>query len=155
VVSADDALGLGGRLPLLDPEELSASQKEVYSLVDSKFVPWSETAGFQSKTEDGRLIGPFNSVLFSPEMSSVFLAWQVAEEKHTLLDPRVRQVVILAVGAVWKVDYELYAHSAVARKAGLHDNTIARRRLARTRPDRGRTGGPAVHDRADSVAPGR
>jgi len=103
----------------------SLRPKEVYGLVDSKFVPWSETAGFQSKTKDGRLIGPFNSVLFSPEMSSAFLAWQVAEEKHASLDQRVRQVVILAVGAVWKADYELYAHPAVARKAGLHDNTIA------------------------------
>jgi 4-carboxymuconolactone decarboxylase len=121
IVRLPELLRAGSR----NPEELSASQKEVYGLVDSKFVPWSETAGFQSKTKDGRLIGPFNSVLFSPEMSSAFLAWQVAEEKHTSLDPRVRQVVILTVGAVWKADYELYAHSAVARKAGLHDNTIA------------------------------
>lgn len=47
------------------------------------------------------------------------------DETGRSLDPRVRQVVILVVGAVWKADYELYAHSAVARKAGLHDNTIA------------------------------
>jgi 4-carboxymuconolactone decarboxylase len=47
-----------------------------------------------------------------------------AEEKHTSLDERVRQVVILAIGAVWKSDYELYAHSAAARKAGLSENAI-------------------------------
>jgi Protein of unknown function (DUF3363) len=34
------------------------------------------------------------------------------------------QVVILAVGATWGVDYELYAHSAVARKAGISEDTI-------------------------------
>jgi 4-carboxymuconolactone decarboxylase len=37
----------------------------------------------------------------------------------------VRQVVILAVGAVWKTDYQLYAHAAVARKAGLSDRIIS------------------------------
>jgi 4-carboxymuconolactone decarboxylase len=39
------------------------------------------------------------------------------------LSKRVREVVILAVGAVWQADYELYAHLAVARKAGLSDQT--------------------------------
>lgn len=33
-------------------------------------------------------------------------------------------MVILAVGAVWKSDYELYAHSAAGRKAGLSENAI-------------------------------
>ena len=37
---------------------------------------------------------------------------------------RVRQVIILTVGAVWKSDYERYAHSAVARKAGLSEATV-------------------------------
>jgi 4-carboxymuconolactone decarboxylase len=80
---------------------------------------WAEATGFR-----GRLIGPFNSALYSPEMSSAFLAWQAAEDKHTSLDARVRQVVILAVGGVWKADYELYAHAAVARKAGLSQRII-------------------------------
>lgn len=50
---------------------------------------------------------------------------RAAEDKHTSLDARVRQVVILAVGAVWKADYQLYAHAAVARKAGLSDRIIS------------------------------
>ncbi len=41
---------------------------------------------------------------------------------HTSLSARVREVVILAVGAVWQADYELYAHLAVARKAGLSED---------------------------------
>jgi 4-carboxymuconolactone decarboxylase len=36
----------------------------------------------------------------------------------------VRQVVILAVGAVWRSAYELYAHSAAARTAGLPDQVV-------------------------------
>jgi hypothetical protein len=36
----------------------------------------------------------------------------------------ISQVVILTVGAVWKSPYELYAHSAEARQAGLPDGVI-------------------------------
>jgi 4-carboxymuconolactone decarboxylase len=36
----------------------------------------------------------------------------------------VRQVVILAVGAVWRADYELYAHSAAARTAGVSEHAV-------------------------------
>jgi 4-carboxymuconolactone decarboxylase len=57
-------------------------------------------------------------------MGSSFGDLQAAEAKYTALSERVRQVVILAVGAVWKADYELYAHSAVARKAGLSEAAI-------------------------------
>ena len=38
---------------------------------------------------------------------------------YTSLDERVRQVIVLTVGAIWHADYELYAHAAVARKAEL------------------------------------
>ena len=114
---APDALG--GRLKLLAPSELSPDQKRTYDVIDTEMVPWAESAGFQSKTDDGRLIGPFNSVLYSPKISAAFLALQAAEQKNTTLDDRVRQVVILTVGAVWGCDYERYAHAAVARKAGI------------------------------------
>jgi 4-carboxymuconolactone decarboxylase len=115
---------LGGRLPLLDPARLSEAQREVYDLTNSTMVPWAEAAHFQSKTADGRLIGPFNPVLFAPEMATCFADLQAAEARYTPLSERVRQVVIFAVGAVWKADYELYAHSAVARKAGLSEAAI-------------------------------
>ena len=32
--------------------------------------------------------------------------------------------MILAVGAVWKSDYELYAHTAAAREAGISEDAI-------------------------------
>jgi len=118
------ANNLGGRLPLLDPAKLSEKQRAVYDLANSAMVPWAEAAHFQSKTADGKLIGPFNPVLFAPEMASCFADLQAAEARYTPLSERVRQVVILAVGAVWTADYELYAHSAVARKAGLSEAAI-------------------------------
>ena len=115
---------LGGRLPLLDPQALSVAQKEVYDRMNRTFVSWAEGIHFQSKTEDGRLIGPFNPILFSPRISARFLDLHDAEEKDTSLSERVRQVVILAVGAVWKSEYELYAHTAAAREAGISEDAI-------------------------------
>ena len=119
-----EALHLGGRLPLLDPVHLTDGQKAVYERLSRTMVKWAEASGFQSTTAGDRLIGPFNPVLLSPGITPAFLDLQDIEQAHTSLDDRVRQVVILTVGAVWRSEYELYAHSAVATKAGLTDTTI-------------------------------
>ena len=121
---SSQAENLGGRLPLLDPHTLSGGRKEVYDQLIKTMIPWADQSGFQSKTEGGKLIGPFNPILFSAGISPSFIQLQIDEEKHTTLSERVRQVVILTVGAVWQSDYERYAHSAVARKAGLSKEAI-------------------------------
>jgi 4-carboxymuconolactone decarboxylase len=108
----------------LDPQALSAPQKKTYDRLNTTWVAWADSVPFQSKTEDGRFIGPFNPILFSPTISSSFLELQEVEQENTSLGQRVRQVVILAVGAVWKSNYELYAHSAAARKAGIPEDAI-------------------------------
>jgi 4-carboxymuconolactone decarboxylase len=112
---------LGGRLPLADPAALNPAQREIFNRMASRIVPWANDARFQSTAEDGRFIGPFNPALLNPAIAAPFLDLQFAEQLHTSLSRRVREVVILAVGAVWQADYELYAHLAVARKAGLSD----------------------------------
>ena len=116
---ADHTDILGGRLPLADPAALNPPQREIFDRMATKIVPWANDAQFQSTAEDGRLIGPFNPALLNPAIAAPFLDLQFAEQMHTSLSARVREVVILAVGAVWQADYELYAHLAVARKAGL------------------------------------
>jgi 4-carboxymuconolactone decarboxylase len=113
---------LGGRLPLADPAALNPAQREIFDRMATKIVPWANDAKFQSMAEDGRLIGPFNPVLLNPAIAAPFLDLQFAEQMHTSLSARVREIVILAVGAVWQADYELYAHLAVARKAGLSED---------------------------------
>ena len=121
---SDSSQKLGGRLPLFDPKALTQSQKVLYDSMNKKMVPWAELSGFKASLDDGRMIGPFNSILASPEIATSFLALQASEQEHTSLNERVRQVVILTVGAVWKSDYERYAHSAVAQKSGLSEDAI-------------------------------
>ena len=115
---------LGGRLPLYDSEALDPAQKELYDWLMNVAVPWAEAAGFEASTEAGRLIGPFNPALLTPEISSAFIDLAVAEQKHTSLSKRSREVIILTVGAVWRAPYELYAHCAVGWHVGLSDDAV-------------------------------
>ncbi|CAM3468063.1 carboxymuconolactone decarboxylase family protein [Mycobacterium colombiense] len=123
-MSAKD-YGLGGRLALAERDELSVAQRGLFDHISNTAVRWAQRSGFAATTPDGRLIGPFNPSLLSPALAMAFLQLQEAEQQHTSLDERVRQVVILTVGAVWQAPYELYAHSAVARHAGLSEAVIA------------------------------
>ena len=116
---------LGGRTALLRPDALTAPQRRLYDYIDTRMVPWADKSGFQARLPDGRLIGPFNPVLLSPEIGQAFLELQGVEGRTTSLSPRVREVVILTVGAVWRCDYERYAHAAVAKAAGLPPGAIA------------------------------
>jgi 4-carboxymuconolactone decarboxylase len=116
---------LGGRLPLLAPADLSdRRQQELYQRMRADQVPWAGRHNFEGMTGGERLIGPFNPLLYSPEAGTGFLDFEAAEERSSSLDERVRQVVILTVGAVWRSAYEIYAHSAIARQAGLSEDTI-------------------------------
>ncbi|OBG28586.1 carboxymuconolactone decarboxylase family protein [Mycobacterium sp. 852002-51057_SCH5723018] len=120
-MSVDD---LGGRLPLYDGEALNPAQKELYDWLMTVAVPWAEDAKFEARTENGRLIGPFNAALLNPAISSALMELAVAEQTNTSLSKRSREVIILTVGAVWRAPYELYAHSAVARHVGLSDDAV-------------------------------
>jgi hypothetical protein len=45
---------LGGRLPLLDPQALSAQQKEIYDRLNTTWVAWADSVPFRARlrTED-------------------------------------------------------------------------------------------------------
>ena len=114
----------GGRLPLADPTTLTGTQRDLFEALKATWEPLSNKAGVQMTTADGRLIGPYNTFLLHPEVAAKFSEFQAAEATYTTLSPRVREVVIIAVGAVWGADYALYAHCAVARKAGLSNDAV-------------------------------
>ncbi|OBJ99290.1 hypothetical protein A5638_08345 [Mycolicibacterium fortuitum] len=92
---------LGGRLPLVDPAELTPEQQDLAASVSATQLPWAVDAGFEITSPDGRFIGPFNAFLHHPEIASRFLAFSAAESRYTTLSERIREIVILAVGGVW------------------------------------------------------
>ena len=115
---------LGGRLPLLDPKDLRGDQSELYDLLDSTMISWAAASGFRGKVDTGELIGPFNANLYSVGITPAWVKLVQDESENTSLDKRVHEVVILTVGAVWNSPYELYAHSAMARRSGISDDVI-------------------------------
>ena len=110
--------------------------------------------GFEARAEAGRLIGPFNAALLTPAISSAFLELAVAEQKHTSLGKRSREVIILRSGRSGRPPTRLYAHCAVARHLGHpttrseHWPTAGCRRNSRrgggSPPCRPRTVGPNI-----------
>jgi 4-carboxymuconolactone decarboxylase len=116
---------LGGRLPLATSDALTPAGRALFDRITATAVAWAARSGFAATTDDGRLIGPFNPSLLSPEIATEFLKLQAAEERYTSCNERQRQVVILTVGAQWGASYELYAHSAVAHHAGPSERQIA------------------------------
>lgn len=120
----DSARPLGGRLPLADPATLTPTQRELYDQLIGSWVVFTDKLGIQSTTQDGRLIGPFNALLLHPEVTAKLLEFQAAESANTSLSPSVREVVIIMLGAMYRADYELYAHKSVARTTGLDDDHV-------------------------------
>lgn len=99
-------------------------------------VPWATRDDFfHSVTDDGRLSGAFNPLLYSPDVGLGFLDFEGTEARSTSLDERAREVVILSVGSVWRSAYELYAHAALARQAGFSDKTIRALQSGEVAPD--------------------
>jgi 4-carboxymuconolactone decarboxylase len=115
---------LGGRLPLVDPAAFTGAQRQLFDRVTTTRERRANDAGFRITTPDGRLIGPFNACLLHPEVALKLLEFSSTAQSQTSLSDRVREVVILAVGAVWDARFELYAHSALAHQSGLSAESI-------------------------------
>lgn len=116
------APGLGGRLPLQPPATLDPAARALYDrLAQGRLA----ASSFRSRTDAGELIGPFNALLHAPAIGGGFIDFHEAEEHATPLSRRVREVVILSVGAVWGSSYETYAHRAVAARVGFAPEVVA------------------------------
>jgi len=115
--------GMGGRLPLLAPASLHGDARRLYDrLVEGRL---RSNSPFTSRADTGELIGPFNAMLHAPAIAGGFIDFHEAEEHATPLSSRVREVVILSVGAAWGSAFETYAHRAVAAQAGFTSQAAA------------------------------
>ena len=118
-----DAADLGGRLPLQPPATLPPAARALYDRLIGGRLNYASP--FTSRTNAGELIGPFNAFLYAPVIDGGFIDFHDAEEQATPLSKRVREIVILSVGAVWKSAFELYAHRAVAGQIGFSPEAVA------------------------------
>lgn len=111
------------RLPALAPGDLDDRQRALYDAI----AGGPRAAGprlFALTDADGRLNGPFNAMLFAPEVGTALQELGAAIRYRSSLTARIREMAILAVAAHWDSAFERYAHEAVGRSAGLTDGEL-------------------------------
>lgn len=82
------------------------------------------TRGAGSIGPDGALNGPFNAWVHAPRSGSALLDVGDALRFGTSLDQRLAELAMATVGAHWKSEYEWWAHSRLAREAGISQAVI-------------------------------
>ena len=138
------------RFPPILPSALTQEQKQAYDEVDAMHKKaFGTTSPYIVKDGTGALIGPFAPLLFVPFPSSHIpllptyqlannplcshtpslvrpsLALASAINNQSALTPRMRELAILAVGAIHGAAYVLYAHSRFASFVGLSGGQIS------------------------------
>lgn len=111
------------RLPPIAPQDLTDEQRLLYE--DMKAGVNAKYSLFVTMRDDGAFMGPWNAWLHEPEVGAAFWNTTKAMTRFKIVADRVRQIAILVVGARFAAEYELYAHSAVARKNGFSDQFIS------------------------------
>jgi len=109
-----------GRLKGLTPDQFSDAQRGVYAAL---------TGGERGKTanlahEDGSLIGPFNALLYSPEIGNRLQHLGEALRFSNSLDRKLVEIATLCVGRTHKAQFEWWAHERLAKAAGLTQEQI-------------------------------
>jgi 4-carboxymuconolactone decarboxylase len=109
-----------GRMPWLGPADLDARQSRLYERITS-----SRNAGGTRKIPltdaAGRLEGPFNAMLFRPDLGQILQELGAAIRYSGGLPDRTREMAILEIAYLRNSAYEWFAHEGAGRAAGLTD----------------------------------
>ena len=111
-----------GRLPWLSLDDLNPQAREVYDSITGG--DRALQAAYRMVSEDGRLEGPFNSMLYSPELGDALQSLGSALRFKTTLGDREREIAVLTLAASLQSDFEWYAHEAVGSLVGLSNTEI-------------------------------
>lgn len=112
------------RGPLLPPALLTPEQRAVYDELVTGSRAGDHRPGGPTDGE-GRLIGPFNAMLYSPRVGGALQQLGAALRYEGVLDDLVRELVVLRVAGHHDSVYERQAHQRVARRLGLDEQTLA------------------------------
>ena len=112
------------RLRKLEVSELDQDQQALYQELTTG--PRAQGPRRASLTDEaGRMEGPFNAMLYSPVVGTALQALGARVRYSTDFTARARELAILTVGYGWQSDFEVYAHEAIGRAAGLTDAELA------------------------------
>jgi alkylhydroperoxidase family enzyme len=112
------------RIRRLAPAELTAEQREIYDRFTTGRRAAPGTA-FSLAHPDGGLTGPANAWLLSPPLGRALERLGGAVRYELELSDRAREIAILTVAYFRDSPFEVYAHVAAGRSAGLTDDELA------------------------------
>lgn len=105
------------RIRRLHPDELDEPQRRLYGAIVGGRAGVAATIPLTD--DEGRLAGPFNAMLLSPELGMSLQELGTAIRHRTALTPRCRELAILVVAAHWQCQFELDAHTLLGAQVGL------------------------------------
>jgi 4-carboxymuconolactone decarboxylase len=115
---------LPARLAGLTPGDLDEDQRRLYA--DITGGPRAQgPRPFELTDGSGALAGPFNAMLLQPAVGSALQALGSAIRYRGVLPGRARELAILVVATHWESEFELIAHQAAGRAAGLSEEEMA------------------------------
>ena len=95
----------------------------LYDSLVANEVAWAEGAGVRAIAPDGTRLGPFNPLLFSPALGNAQVGVFRADKTGTSLSAASMRSSSAPLASM-AIGIEQYAHSAVAKVAGLPDAVI-------------------------------
>lgn len=112
------------RLPLLPKDALNEAQLRLHeNLVGGKRAKVPRKLPLEN--QDGSLNGPFNVLLYKPELGDLVQKLGNLLRFESDLSGPLREAAILTVAQHWRSDYEWFAHSIIAEKEGVSAEAIA------------------------------
>ncbi len=113
------------RLDPIAPAEMSARQKNLFDAITTG-ARGEHSDPEEFLNDQGALRGPFNALLRAPELGN--LVQRVGEQVRfgTSLPSRLREFAIITCARHWRSNYEWYAHTKIARREGISEETIIR-----------------------------
>jgi 4-carboxymuconolactone decarboxylase len=111
------------RLTVLSSDQMTPEQAGLYREILNGPRGQGPRAVLLS-TGAGGLAGPFNAMLYAPEVGHALQELGAAIRFRTQLTSRVREMAILVVAQAWNSEYERDSHEPIAREAGLTDPEI-------------------------------
>jgi 4-carboxymuconolactone decarboxylase len=118
-MDSDDRAHKVGRLRAVTEHELDDAQRRLWDLVVDG--PRGSAAWMVA---NGVLAGPFNAWLQVPEIGKALAEAGERLRFSSQLDPIMRELVILTVGAHWRSEFEFWAHSGIATAEGMSTDLI-------------------------------
>jgi 4-carboxymuconolactone decarboxylase len=111
------------RLTVLSSDQMTPEQAGLYREILNGPRGQGPRAVLLS-TGAGGLAGPFNAMLYAPQVGRALQELGAAIRFRTHLSPRVREMAILVVAQAWGSAYERDSHEPIGRQAGLTEPEI-------------------------------